>query len=520
MPKLSSQTVKILDGRVKLSRRSNSNAWQAAFKIDRHLIRISTRCDDLCSAREIAYNIYLDYSVRHRNDIPIFSRRFIDVAAICVKKMREAILIGQAKPIYKDYIGIIEKYLIPYFGKTHINRISNTDILEFSKWRADKIGRHPMASTINNHNSAISRVFDEAAASGYINRSHIPILTNNGKEGQRRPDFTREEYDKLVSALPLWINSGQRGKSRDMRHLLRDYILILTHTGIRHGTEARNLCWKHINLFQDQFNTFLEMSVNGKTGRRDIICRSGTEIFLKRIQSRCHDISNIPFANLLLQQLDKPVFCLPDGSTTKNLHQPFQVLLQDLGILVCPRTGLNRTLYSLRHTYATFALVGDGLDIHTLAIQMGTSIKMIERHYSHLTPRLKKEVLTGRRHDLASAEYIQKLALDATTLNRTVTDDDDIDGDVPAGFNEGTEADGVQFANSEPAGENLESTEEMAFNLFDDGKLTENGLVAALRVEKDGFELGDVLLRRALKAVDNGRLSEAALMRLTGHQNV
>ena len=28
----------------------------------------------------------------------------------------------------------------------------------------------------------------------------------------------------------------------------------------------------------------------------------------------------------------------------------------DTGLLTCPRTGQNRTLYSFRHTYATFAL--------------------------------------------------------------------------------------------------------------------------------------------------------------------
>ena len=32
-----------------------------------------------------------------------------------------------------------------------------------------------------------------------------------------------------------------------------------------------------------------------------------------------------------------------------------------------------------------------------LARQMGTSIAMIERHYSHLTPRLRKDVLAGAR---------------------------------------------------------------------------------------------------------------------------
>jgi integrase len=54
--------------------------------------------------------------------------------------------------------------------------------------------------------------------------------------------------------------------------------------------------------------------------------------------------------------------------------------------------GETRTLYSLRHTYATFAL-SEGLDIHTLARQMGTSITMLEKHYSKITPMLSAEKL-------------------------------------------------------------------------------------------------------------------------------
>ena len=79
--------------------------------------------------------------------------------------------------------------------------------------------------------------------------------------------------------------------------------------------------------------------------------------------------------------------------------------MKESGLIKCPRTGLNRTLYSLRHTYATFALLNDGMDIHALAIQLGTSIGMIERHYSHLTPRLKKDMLTGKRYELSKDEY-------------------------------------------------------------------------------------------------------------------
>ena len=45
------------------------------------------------------------------------------------------------------------------------------------------------------------------------------------------------------------------------------------------------------------------------------------------------------------------------------------------------------------------------MDIHALAVQMGTSIGMIERHYSHLTPRLKKDMLTGKRYELSREEW-------------------------------------------------------------------------------------------------------------------
>ncbi len=55
--------------------------------------------------------------------------------------------------------------------------------------------------------------------------------------------------------------------------------------------------------------------------------------------------------------------------------------------------GQNRTLYSLRHTYATLELLENGTDIHTLSKQMGNSAAMIERHYSKLTATMAAEKL-------------------------------------------------------------------------------------------------------------------------------
>ncbi len=130
---------------------------------------------------------------------------------------------------------------------------------------------------------------------------------------------------------------------------------------------------------------------------RDLICRGGTLDVLRRIQARSDDIRGMRFEALLSAKLDLPLFRLDDGTVSLNLRQTFKAFLKDTGLLECPRTGQQRTLYSLRHTYATLALLGDGMDVHTLARQMGTSIMMIERHYSHLTPRLRKDVLAGTR---------------------------------------------------------------------------------------------------------------------------
>jgi len=405
MRHLRDDTVLILDGEVRVYRRERSKRWQVAFSIDGNPIRISTGKRNLNEAKEVARDIYLEYKFRHKNDLPIVTKKFSDVARLAIADMRKQLDGGLGKKVYLHYIVCIEQYLIPFFGAQYVTSIDYEKIQSFYDWRREKMGREPKASTLNTHNSAMNRVFDEAVARGFLAQKDVPILLNKGEKSERRPDFTREEYATMIRKLPHWIKQGKAGKPTDMRYLMRDYVLVLANTGMRHGTEALNLNWKHVTLFEENGLQYLEMSVTGKTGRRDIICRSGTINYLKRIHERSDDIKHMSFEQLLKARLDVPVFRLPDGTVSKNIHQTFRAFMKDSGLLKCPRTGQNRTLYSLRHTYATFALLNDGMDIHALAVQMGTSIGMIERHYSHLTPRLKKDMLTGKRYELSRGDY-------------------------------------------------------------------------------------------------------------------
>ena len=405
MRQLRDDTHLILDGEVRVYRRERSKRWQAAFVIDGHTIRISTGKRDLSEAKEYARDTFLEYKFRHKNDLPVVTKKFSDVAKLTIVDMRKQLDAGLGRKVFADYIVCIERYLIPFFGAQFVTSIDYQKIQDFYEWRRAKRGREPKASTLHTHNSAMNRVFEEAVARGFIAHKSVPLMVNRGEKSERRPDFTREEYATLIRKMPSWINLGKAGKPTDMRHLMRDYVLIMANTGMRHGTEALNLKWKHVTLFEEKDLEYLEMSVSGKTGRRDIICRSGTINYLKRIHERSEDIKHIPFEDLLKQRIDLPVFRLPEGAVSKNIHKTFRKFVTDAGLITCPRTNQNRTLYSLRHTYATFALLNDGMDIHALAIQMGTSIGMIERHYSHLTPRLKKDMLTGKRYELSRDEF-------------------------------------------------------------------------------------------------------------------
>lgn len=85
-----------------------------------------------------------------------------DVATFCISEMQKQLDAGLGKKSYRDYVIVLNRYLIPYFGDKFVTSIDYEELQRFAKWRADKMGREPMASTLNIHNSALNRVFDEA----------------------------------------------------------------------------------------------------------------------------------------------------------------------------------------------------------------------------------------------------------------------------------------------------------------------------------------------------------------------
>ena len=191
--------------------------------------------------------------------------------------------------------------------------------------------------------------------------------------------------------MRTWHQTGHTGKTKQIRTLLRDYVLILANTGIRHGTESMKLKWNNIEEIERDGKKYIQMSVDGNTGQRFLIARHSVRRYLRRIQSRFDELKKL--SDKKLYKVDENVFRLEDGTLPKDLYGAF-VKLMDESKLAFDSAGSRRTLYSLRHTYATLQLL-NGIDYESLRVNMGTSVQMLEQHYSHVVPKMVADKLAG-----------------------------------------------------------------------------------------------------------------------------
>ena len=80
-----------------------------------------------------------------------------------------------------------------------------------------------------------------------------------------------------------------------MRSLLRDYIEMLLLTGMRYGTEAMGICWRHLEWHTDKGVRYLGIWADGKTGGRWLIAKLRVVAVLERLHARQRDICDLSF---------------------------------------------------------------------------------------------------------------------------------------------------------------------------------------------------------------------------------
>ena len=405
----------------------------------------STGMTNIGPALEIAEEWHDEMRFKEKHGLAIEPRAFSAVADVYVRELKEEVELGvRSERHLKDYVPMVDRYLKPFFGDRHIDTIRNKDVAEYQSWRRtywisgpgaeqefieyERGGKRirkpvtkreqPSDSALITENVVLRSIFKTASRHEWIKEAQIPDIKTKIAKGKneaatRRPAFSYEEYQKLSLYMLEWVGVTGNWQRRD---LLRWFFEILIHSGMRPGSETDGLRWCDVRKFKmkdmdtagglsdpipsvpilnkrieptENGKTYnLEITVDGKTGRRTLVpTRQAAYAFVALKQAREETLGH---------EVDpeERVFCLRDGKfqSSDSLRPLFKRFLNDAKLLQ-DEYGQARTLYSCRHTYATLRLLHKKVPVHTLAVNMGTSVAMIERHYSHLTARLAVDQL-------------------------------------------------------------------------------------------------------------------------------
>jgi integrase len=287
------------------------------------------------------------------------------------------------------------KFFVEEKGNPKVDTIGQPDFEEYWIYRRNNSERNgvpysPSNNTLRKECTLLSQMFSYGFERGYLVRE-LKIKRPAPDKDARRPSFSKEEWRKITTGMRRRVKEGWGAFKRD-RFILQQYVLILANCGVRLG-ELRNLKWDDIRREsyedEDKDTVRLIILVKGKTGIREVVCNAGTEVFFERLYDhRKEELNAHP-------SQDSFVFCHRDGIPIQSMRKAFDSLLADL-TLKTNSMGKDRTLYSLRHMYATFRL-SEEVSPYLLAKQMGTSVEMLERHYGQVVNRLVATQITKTR---------------------------------------------------------------------------------------------------------------------------
>lgn len=322
---------------------------------------------------------------------------------------------------YRHDKGIIDRYLVPYFGKKTVTSITHARVQEYLEWRRQywttgpgkdeyaikyefdgkQFSRpvqhiEPALSTLRREAVTLRNVFKLAVTLGYLKAAEIPAPELATAPKNKRPSFTVAETETLLThAMNRITFVGKPGeqqrmidtKTRFERMMLWGFVQIAFHTGMR-PTELHNLTWANIEGLETARKTAIKDARirivaygKGKSPQRLVPNVEALGAFVALWDAFKTQFSRAP-------EPTDAVFVNIDGQRAQNYKKSLNSLLEATG-LKKDAFGRARTAYSFRHTYATNQL-RKGTDIYTLAINMRTSVRMIEMYYS-TSPRCWRE---------------------------------------------------------------------------------------------------------------------------------
>lgn len=391
------------DGRIILYKREGLKdpKWQARIRIPnaKGYKIVTTKTSDVKEAERFAANLYEDLYLHVKAGGSLQTKTFrqvFDEWTDYAKSMGHTRQGGS----WDSTIGRVEVYALRFFGDFKINAIGKSEFTDFWAWRKSNFNKKmPSNGTLRRERTSILPLFKYALAKGYI--SKMPETNPPKVKGERRPTFSPSEWQTVQRSAVKWLKEGKKLATWRDRYVALHAFVILAYTGLRVG-ELRTLRWSDLwSVKEKNGGKYLAGRVRGKTGSREFVFQPGSEVSIRLLyRMRCREIAKLhPEHSDLRPHIDSLVVCHPDGRPIQTMKHSFESLLRFAGVPQ-EKDGKRRTIYSLRHMYATKRLSKE-TNPFLLARQMGTSVEMLEQFYGQtVTSTLAAEITKMRPVDI------------------------------------------------------------------------------------------------------------------------
>ena len=236
---------------------------------------------------------------------------------------------NRASYTHQDYVGLLERSLIPHFGNMQIGEIRPMHI---EKWKASIIKQGISKSRFHKHWTTARMVFGYCVKNEMIDKDPMQYVERNSKAfkppvNRSKEYYTQSEVTAILEHAEGWFKT---------------FMHTLFLTGMRTG-EAMALQWENIDFEKKQIT--IEHSL-----------KKGVIKCTKTGQTRIVDMAT-PLYNVLKVHYDKRCsesFLFP---STKDVRKPFYeahtIVKHHLKPLLESLNISYKTLYATRHSFAS-----------------------------------------------------------------------------------------------------------------------------------------------------------------------
>ncbi len=439
---------------LKIYRRADKNTayYYAAIKSSTQknkYYRLSTNETNARKATAVAKRMELDIHRKETVGAIVNEKTFSFIAKQYAIHVQHRIEKGFAKKIEAEYVRCVEDKFVPFFGNYLFTALNQHHVEEYASQRKKQISR-----TRQQTEQAAWNALQKFAVNNNYSNKQIDFIKVAVSEAKQRLDFTRQQQQTIRRALEKKKSTiSKRAKTNELSELLRDYYYLLLHSAIRVGYEFMRVRYtsfeyksvSELDKSQQQFFAEVGMSEylvchlrsgETKTSKsRTVIIRTNSQAFenaLLSIASRTQHSADIYEKHLSKNKLktypqkvaclkelfatcdeyvlrlrsDENVNDLSDAEQQKrmtrlseNTSKAFNQLLKE-NDLYEDAVGNKRSLYSIRHTYAT-ELLEQTSNLVLVAEQIGNSTLVLDKFYNKARATTKADAFVGVAEQIA-----------------------------------------------------------------------------------------------------------------------